>query len=121
MTQPNTVSPRTYAPQDRLYVWAMLNPGAPTLVGELGLSQLVSDCATFTYAPQWWNFALSEDRAPRLTECATGPLRLQHRLSALDPRLRQSLLGEGLRFCGHNRALVFKTHLRRVWEVAPTD
>ena len=61
MTQPNTVSPRTYVPQDRLYVWAMLNPDAPTLVGELGLSQLVSDCATFTYAPQWWNFALSED------------------------------------------------------------
>ncbi len=51
MTHPNTVSPRTYAHQDRLYVWAMLNPGAPTLVGELGLSQLVSDCATFTYVP----------------------------------------------------------------------
>ena len=61
MTQPNTVSPRTYVPQDRLYVWAMVNPVAPTLVGEVGLSQLVSDCATFTYAPEWWHFALSED------------------------------------------------------------
>ena len=61
------------------------------------------------------------NRIAQLTECAAGPLLLQHRLSALDPRLRQSLLGEGLRFCGHNRALVFKTHLRRVWEVAPTD
>ena len=45
------VSARSYVPQDQLYVWAMLNPGAPTLVGELGLSQLVSDCATFTYVP----------------------------------------------------------------------
>lgn len=48
MTQLNTVSPSTYVPQDRLYVWAMVNPAAPTLVGEVGLSQLVSDCATFT-------------------------------------------------------------------------
>lgn len=40
MTQPNTVSPRTYVPQDRLYVWAMVNPVAPTLVGEVGLSIL---------------------------------------------------------------------------------
>lgn len=61
MTQPNAVSPRTYVPQDRLYVWAMVNPAAPTLVGEVGLLQLVSDCATFTYAPEWWHFALSED------------------------------------------------------------
>lgn len=57
----NTVSPRTYVPQDQLYVWAMVNPAAPTLVGELSLSQLVADCATFTYTPDWWNFALSED------------------------------------------------------------
>ena len=33
----NAVSPRTYAPQDQLYVWAMVNPAAPTLVGELSL------------------------------------------------------------------------------------
>ncbi|WP_039048921.1 type II toxin-antitoxin system HipA family toxin [Comamonas thiooxydans] len=59
MTQP--VSPRTYVPQDQLYVWAMVNPAAPTLVGELSLSQLVADCATFTYTQDWWNFALSED------------------------------------------------------------
>ncbi|KGG93784.1 MULTISPECIES: type II toxin-antitoxin system HipA family toxin [Comamonas] len=57
----NAVSPRTYVPQDQLYVWAMVNPAAPTLVGELSLSQLVADCATFTYTPDWWNFALSED------------------------------------------------------------
>ncbi|ACY33368.1 type II toxin-antitoxin system HipA family toxin [Comamonas thiooxydans] len=59
MTQP--VSPRSYVPQDQLYVWAMVNPAAPTLVGEVSLSQLVADCATFTYTQDWWNFALSED------------------------------------------------------------
>ena len=57
----NAVSPRSYVPQDRLYVWAMVNPQAPTLVGEVSLSRLVADCATFSYAPGWWNFALSED------------------------------------------------------------
>ena len=55
------VTPRNYVPQDQLYVWALVNPVQPTLVGELRLSQLVADCATFAYAPQWWNFALSED------------------------------------------------------------
>jgi len=57
----DVISPRAYVPQDRLYVWAMVNPQAPTLVGEVGLSRLVADCATFSYAPGWWNFALSED------------------------------------------------------------
>ena len=63
MTQPAipAVSPRTYVPQDQLYVWAMVNPAAPTQVGSVSLSQLVADCATFTYTPDWWNFALSED------------------------------------------------------------
>lgn len=63
MTPPtvNAVTPRTYVPQDQLYVWAMVNPKAPTLVGEVSLSRLVADCATFRYAPDWWNFALSED------------------------------------------------------------
>ena len=28
---------------------------------EVSLSQLVADCATFTYTPDWLNFALSED------------------------------------------------------------
>ena len=55
------VTPRDYAPQDQLYVWALVNPQQPMLVGELRLSQLVADCATFAYAPPWWNFALSED------------------------------------------------------------
>ena len=50
-----------YVPQDALYVWALVNPAAPTLVGELRLSQLVPDCATFAYDAAWWNFPLSED------------------------------------------------------------
>ncbi|MDP3653253.1 MAG: type II toxin-antitoxin system HipA family toxin [Rhodoferax sp.] len=55
------VNPRTYVPQDQLYVWALVDPSNPTLVGEVKLSALVSDCATFAYAPPWWNFPLSED------------------------------------------------------------
>ncbi len=55
------IHPRTYAPQDQLTVWALVNPAAPTLVGELQLSQLVADCANFTYDPGWWQFPLSED------------------------------------------------------------
>lgn len=51
----------SYVPQDTLYVWALVNPAAPTLVGELQLSQLVPDCATFAYDAAWWNFPLSED------------------------------------------------------------
>lgn len=61
MTQATTVSPRSYAPQDQLFVWALVNPAAPVLAGSLALSQLVPNCATFTYAPDWWQFALSED------------------------------------------------------------
>ena len=63
MIQPfaNAVSPRTYVPQDQLYVWALINPEAPALVGEVSLSHLIADCATFRYMPGWWNFALSED------------------------------------------------------------
>ena len=57
----NAISPRSYVPQDSLYVWALINPAAPTLVGEVSLSQLVADCATFSYTQDWWNFALSED------------------------------------------------------------
>lgn len=55
------IHPRSYVPQDQLYVWALVDPSNPVLIGELKLSQLVSDCATFSYAPQWWNFPLSED------------------------------------------------------------
>ena len=61
MTEQLAISARSYVPQDRLYVWALVNPAAPTLVGEVSLSQLVADCATFSYTPDWWNFALSED------------------------------------------------------------
>jgi serine/threonine-protein kinase HipA len=60
MTAPD-ITPSTYVPQDELYVWALVNPAAPTLVGRLQLSQLVPDCATFTYDAAWWNFPLSED------------------------------------------------------------
>lgn len=56
-----TVTPRNYLPQDELYLWALVNPTQPTLVGKLGLSQLVKDGATFTYDAQWQYFALSED------------------------------------------------------------
>ena len=63
-SMPRAVEPRTYVPQDTLYVWALVNPAAPMLVGEVALSPLVADCATFAYAPDWWHFALSEDLAP---------------------------------------------------------
>ena len=55
------IDPRTYVPQDQLYVWALVDPDNPVLVGEVRLSQLVADCATFAYANTWWNFPLSED------------------------------------------------------------
>ena len=55
------VTPASYVPQDPLYVWALVNPAQPTLVGPLGLSGLTPDCATFSYQPDWWHFALSED------------------------------------------------------------
>lgn len=55
------IDPLTYQPQDQLYVWALVDPSNPVLVGEVSLSRSVADCAIFTYAPAWWNFALSED------------------------------------------------------------
>lgn len=55
------ITAASYVPQDTLYVWALVNPAAPTLVGELRLSQLVPDCANFAYDAAWWNFPLSED------------------------------------------------------------
>lgn len=55
------VTPASYVPQEPLYVWALVNPARPELVGSLGLSGLVPDCATFNYQPDWWHFALSED------------------------------------------------------------
>ena len=55
------VDPLTYQPQDQLHVWALVDPSNPVLVGEVSLSRLLADCAIFTYAPAWWNFALSED------------------------------------------------------------
>ncbi|MBI2749543.1 MAG: type II toxin-antitoxin system HipA family toxin [Burkholderiales bacterium] len=60
MTTP-VVDPRTYVPQDTLYVWALVDPTNPTLVGEVSLARLVPDCATFSYASAWWHFPLSED------------------------------------------------------------
>lgn len=55
------INSSTYVPQNQLYVWALVNPVQPVLVGELGLSALVADCATFRYDSQWWHFPLSED------------------------------------------------------------
>ncbi|WP_294769510.1 type II toxin-antitoxin system HipA family toxin [uncultured Rhodoferax sp.] len=55
------IQPGSYVPQDSLYVWALVNPAHPVLVGELRLSPLVPDCAVFSYAPTWWHFPLSED------------------------------------------------------------
>lgn len=55
------IQPGGYVPQDQLYVWALVNPANPVLVGTLRLSPLVPDCAVFSYAPSWWNFPLSED------------------------------------------------------------
>ena len=51
----------SYSPQDVMFVWMLVDPVQPTLVGELRLSQLVADCATFRYAEGWWHFPLSED------------------------------------------------------------
>ena len=56
-----TVTPRSYVPQDTLYVWALVNPANPVLAGSVRLSQLAPNCATFTYAQDWWQFALSEN------------------------------------------------------------
>lgn len=58
---PPAITPASYVPQDRLYLWALVNPAAPTLVGELGLSALQPDCATFAYDATWWQLPLSED------------------------------------------------------------
>ena len=60
MTHPS-ITAQTYIPQDTLYLWVLVNPAAPTLAGELRLSQLMADCATFAYDAQWWQFPLSED------------------------------------------------------------
>lgn len=64
-THPSAITPRSYVPQDTLYLWALVNAARPTLVGTLGLSQLVADCATFSYSPEWQFFDLSED-LPRI-------------------------------------------------------
>ena len=55
------ITAAAYVPQDTLYLWALVNPAAPTLVGELRLSALVPDCATFAYDAAWWQLPLSED------------------------------------------------------------
>lgn len=55
------ITPSSYVPQDELYVWTLVNPASPVLTGSVRLSQLVANCAAFTYAADWWAFALSED------------------------------------------------------------
>jgi serine/threonine-protein kinase HipA len=54
-------TPRSYVPKDELYVWTLVNPANPVLTGTINLSRLHPNCATFTYAAEWWEFALSED------------------------------------------------------------
>ncbi len=54
-----TITPASYVPQDRLYLWALVHPAAPVLVGELGLSALVPDCATCADDAAWWQLPLS--------------------------------------------------------------
>lgn len=61
MKPPTGVDARSYVPQDQLYLWALANPAQPVLAGELRLSKLVADCATFRYGEGWWHFPLSED------------------------------------------------------------
>ena len=56
-----SITAASYVPQDSLFLWALVNPSSPTLVGELGLSALVPDCATFAYDAAWWQLPLSED------------------------------------------------------------
>ena len=55
------ITPRSYLPKDEIYVWTLVNSANPVLTGTLRLSGLVPNCATFTYANDWWAFALSED------------------------------------------------------------
>ncbi len=55
------VTPREYILQDRLYLWTLVNPANPMLTGTIRLSQLMPNCANFTYADDWSAFALSED------------------------------------------------------------
>ncbi|WP_370679951.1 type II toxin-antitoxin system HipA family toxin [Comamonas sp. GB3 AK4-5] len=61
MTLPHSITPGLYEPQDQLFLWALLVPDTPTLLGEIRLSPFVADCATFSYASSWQDFALSED------------------------------------------------------------
>ena len=55
------ITPHAYVPQDELYVWMLVNPANPVLAGSVRLSQLIPNCAAFTYAADWSAFALSED------------------------------------------------------------
>ncbi len=55
------VMPASYVPQDELHLWMLVKPSAPAYVGSLRLNELVPDCASFRYAPSWWQFPLSED------------------------------------------------------------
>ena len=56
-----SITPLSDVPQDKLHVWMLINPSSPVWVGTVSLSQLVPNCATFTYAANWWAFALSEN------------------------------------------------------------
>ena len=55
------ITPHAYVPQDELYIWMLVNPANPVLTGSVSLSQLIPNCAAFTYAADWSAFPLSED------------------------------------------------------------
>ena len=42
------VDPRSYVPQDTLFVWMLVEPAHPMLVGEVRLSQLDMNMAQLT-------------------------------------------------------------------------
>ncbi len=53
---------QVYQPTDTLYLWSLLSPSAPVLVGELATARALQG-VSLRYAPQWLTtgFALSED------------------------------------------------------------
>ena len=111
------VDPRIDVPQDTLFVWMLVDPAHPTLVGEVRLSQLEVNRAIFRYAPTWWNFPLSEDlpliagqdftaheggSAPGALDDARPDRWGERLIRAIEPPARLSIL-EMLLFAGDQR------------------
>ena len=111
------VDPRIDVPQDTLFVWMLVDPAHPMLVGEVRLSQLEVNRAIFSYAPTWWNFPLSEDlpliasqdftahesgSAPGALDDARPDRWGERLIRAIEPPARLSIL-EMLLFAGDQR------------------